>query len=291
MNQELLDFLNFNDFEDDENNTEVQYDTLVMSGGGVKGFAQLGVLYYYELKNQLQNIKTYVGTSIGAINCLLLAAGYSVLEIYQIGCEQNPFKDLQNINLSQLNKTYGLCEFQEMVAILEEKIKLKYGYIPTLGELYHNYGIELITVVYNTTDSCGEYLSYRETPALSCVMAVVMSANIPLVFSRIEYNGRYYIDGGIFDNCPVKYIDDNKHQILAIQTENFGMKFNNIFEYFVCLLQVSLTEHQKTKNQNLSNKVHLITIKTDAHAIDLNLTAAKKEELFSLGFQTAKSKF
>src|SRR5271156_5786165 len=58
------------------------FDTLVLSGGGIKGLAILGALHYvHDQLKVFTNFKNYVGTSIGSIICYLLIIGYTPLEL------------------------------------------------------------------------------------------------------------------------------------------------------------------------------------------------------------------
>ena len=43
------------------------YNTIVIAGGGMKGFAILGVLQYLYQCKLLKNIKKYIGTSVGGM--------------------------------------------------------------------------------------------------------------------------------------------------------------------------------------------------------------------------------
>ncbi len=56
---------------------------LVLSGGGIKGIAHLGALKALEDNNILQNITTFVGTSVGGWAATVLVMGYTVDELYK----------------------------------------------------------------------------------------------------------------------------------------------------------------------------------------------------------------
>ena len=43
------------------------YSNLVLSGGGIRGIALLGSLYYLEEIKMINKINTFIGTSAGAI--------------------------------------------------------------------------------------------------------------------------------------------------------------------------------------------------------------------------------
>jgi len=73
------------------------YDTICLSGGGIKGFAFIGVLENLQIKSiiDINKISYFVGTSIGSMMCYLLVLGYSVSEIREFIMDFN-FQLLQS---------------------------------------------------------------------------------------------------------------------------------------------------------------------------------------------------
>jgi predicted acylesterase/phospholipase RssA len=61
---------------------KVKYNTLILSGGGTKGFCTLGALQYMQ-DNQLidEKAELFIGTSIGAIICYFMAIGYTPIRV------------------------------------------------------------------------------------------------------------------------------------------------------------------------------------------------------------------
>ena len=53
------------------------YDTLVFSGGDVKGFCFLSVVKYLEENKNIQNIKRYVGSSVRGKYATLLCIWFT----------------------------------------------------------------------------------------------------------------------------------------------------------------------------------------------------------------------
>ena len=53
------------------------YNSLVLSGGAVRGLAIIGALQYAYDNFLLKNVKFFFGTSVGAIICYLLVIGYT----------------------------------------------------------------------------------------------------------------------------------------------------------------------------------------------------------------------
>ena len=60
----------------------MRYTNLLISGGGIYGIMILGIIKYLQEYNILDNIKKYLGTSVGAIICLLLNIKYYINYIY-----------------------------------------------------------------------------------------------------------------------------------------------------------------------------------------------------------------
>ena len=73
------------------------YDTICLSGGGLKGFAFVGALEYLHNKSyiDLNKINNFVGTSVGSILSYLLTLGYTVQEIIDFILDFN-FKSLES---------------------------------------------------------------------------------------------------------------------------------------------------------------------------------------------------
>ncbi len=188
------------------------YNTLVMSGGGTKGFCTLGALQYMQDNNIITSasIKNYVGTSIGSIISYFVAIGYTPIEIVVYLCSNNVFESLLN-NFSSLFEMSGIYKYSLITKHCENMTLAKIDYIPTLKQLYDNFGKKLYVCTYNLTQHKREYISYVNYPDMSCLDAIRLSSNIPFVFDECIYNGNEYIDGGVIDNFPtslLQSIDD-----------------------------------------------------------------------------------
>ena len=192
------------------------YDTLILSSGGVKGLYMLGALYYlYELK--ALKIKKYIGTSIGGIIGYLLAIGYSPFEILSTLIRQNIFKEMSKHmrNLGAMVDGEGIFNYEIIHKSLEEFTMEKIGKYITLKQLHDEYKKELICVTYNLTEQKVEYLSYKTNPNLPCLIALRMTSNIPIMFAPFKYTNNYYIDGAFENDFAVECLDE-KDKALGI---------------------------------------------------------------------------
>lgn len=114
------------------------FDSIVLSGGGAKGLAQIGALdYYYTVgKYNHEHVKEYVGTSVGSIICSLLVCGYTPWEIFQCMYHAENFKIL--FDIMSIIKNYGILDIENILLCIKTLILQKFEHIPTLQELYEH---------------------------------------------------------------------------------------------------------------------------------------------------------
>ena len=187
---------------------------LVLSGGGAKGFAHIGVLKVIEEAGL--PIDYIGGTSMGSIIGGLYAIGYSPMMMQQIVEEQNwdaimsdniPLKYI-SIDEKMLDRHY-LATFP----FRNKKIQMK-------SSIYDGEMINLLLA--RLTSPVYKIRNYEELPIpFLCVAAdletsdayemtkgnlqrsIRASMSIPFYFSPVEVDGRLLIDGGLRNNFPV----------------------------------------------------------------------------------------
>ena len=266
--------------------------TVVLAGGGIRGILQLGCLYYLYKNNYLSNTTTYCGTSIGSITCYALILGYTPINILSYICCNKPIQGFE-FNIFSLLTNFGLFNW-ELIEVHLRKLTLdKLDHIPTLKQLYEKYKKKLICVTYNQSKQKIEYISKDTHPELSCLIALRMSCNLPLLFHEFIYNNNIYIDGGIADNFAIGYIDSitpPEEYIIGIDLNNeVSRDPTNIIEYIQCITNIPLQIIKKLRKIN-SKRVKIIILKSlDISIFDYDITIIKSISLFSEGyFQTKK---
>ena len=78
---------------------EDEFDTIVLSGGSVKSLMQIGSLQYCYDNYLLKNLKTFIGTSAGAIILFLLIIGYTPIELMTHICTHHLLEKMQHFNI------------------------------------------------------------------------------------------------------------------------------------------------------------------------------------------------
>lgn len=203
-----------------------KFHNLVLSSGSVYSSAFIGCVKYLVDMGAMDQLKTIVGASAGAILSMLLAIGMSSDEIYSFLLEHIVDKQLTDIDISsvlKLSTGFGLDDGQMMVRLFHAALESKgYDKDTTLLELVKRSGKNLVICVSNITKGCAEYLSVDTTPDVPVALALRMSCAIPLVFEPVLYNGCYYLDGAVTDGFPYAVMDSKLKDTLCILT-NFKM--------------------------------------------------------------------
>ncbi|HEY5319051.1 MAG TPA: DHA2 family efflux MFS transporter permease subunit [Solirubrobacteraceae bacterium] len=156
---------------------------LVLSGGGARGFAHIGVIE--ELLAAGIVIDRIGGASMGAFIGALLAGGMDAAEIdarcYEEWVRRSPLGDYRLPRHSLLRGTRAR-------AMLERSLP---GSIEDLPRSYYCVSADLIAA---------ELVVHRRGQLASAVAA---SMCIPGIFPPVALGGRLLVDGGVLDNLPV----------------------------------------------------------------------------------------
>lgn len=273
-------------------NTE--FDSLVLSGGGVKGIAQLGVLrYYWEKKTlSLEGLRELAGTSVGSIICTLLVCGYSPMEIFSEVYSMTSFFNIGDCNnIWDLFKHFGLMSISTMMDKISDLIIKKIGYMPTMQQLKDLSGKTVTITVTNVSRMQVEYISHMTRPNLKIIDAVKMSCNLPLIFQRISYNGDYYVDGGLLDNFPVSQISDICTRTLGvIVTGTDPTESDTAFTNYLYRLMIMPINMITDLRSRLSNRpLTLVKIVfNNIPLLEFSMQCERKMDMFISGYKYAR---
>ena len=190
---------------------------LVLSGGGAKGFAHIGVLKVLEEAGI--KIDYIGGTSMGAIIGGLYATGYNAAQIDSI-FKQTNFDELINDYIPRGSKNFYGKRNDELYAIVLPFSNLRVGIPEALSKGMYNYNL-----LSSLTRNVRHVRDFNKLPTpFLCIgtdietgqevllnkgnlaQAMVASAAFPSLFSPVEVDGKLLVDGGVVNNYPIKEV-------------------------------------------------------------------------------------
>lgn len=192
---------------------------LVLSGGGAKGLAHIGVLKVLEEAGV--QIDFIGGTSMGAIVGGLYASGYKAYQLDSIFRELNYDAIIQDY-VSRGAKNFHEKNFDERYALSLPFKNLRIGFPLSFSKGLYNYHTinQLTRHVRHITD-------FNQLPIpFLCIatdiesgqqvllnkgylpQAMAASSALPSLYSPVEINGQYLIDGGVVNNYPIKELKE-----------------------------------------------------------------------------------
>ncbi len=158
---------------------------IVLSGGGARGVAHLGVLKALDELGVV--IDCISGTSAGALAGALYAQGLKPDAIFELIKKVGLFNSVR----PAWART-GLLNMDGMKELLQKSIPV------------NNFNSLKIPLTVAATDIRKGQVYYFSEGEL--IPAILASCSIPAIFNPVSFNGNLYVDGGLVDNLPVKPI-------------------------------------------------------------------------------------
>lgn len=285
-----------------------EINTLVFSGGGVKGIAYIGVLKYLEeISKSLGydedacnipniNIRTVCGVSIGSIVGLLYVLGYTFEDLVK-ELDNLDLQKLKNFKIQNVLKKYGFDSGLKIINWIESLI-LKKGYSKniTFKQLYDIKGVNLQVLASNVNKYKYTIFDAINTPDLMIKVAIRMSISIPFLFTVTKYNDDIHVDGALIGNYPIKLFTDNLDNVLGfklvsngeLESHNIDLQIDSLDSYIYNIMKCFII--QRDKETTLSNlyREHTIYIETEnvTHVLNFELTKDEKDELINIGYNS-----
>ena len=268
---------------------KLDFDTVCMSGGGVKGFSFLGALDYLEFNSYIDTskINIWVGTSAGSILSFLFTLGYTIHEIGDFILEFNFSKIQPEPDINTLLESFGIDDGTKLRLVIIEFLKEKYDIEDiTFEEHYKLTQKKLIIIGTNFSKGTEVVFSHETTPSMSVLTAIRISVSIPLVFTPVLYESDYYIDGAFVNNFPIKYCNPNT--TLGIYIKNSCCnELNNVFSLINgCIAIISDTISQKDWSDKFPYIIEINNFMLEF--TDFNIDRDRKLKIINLGQIFAK---
>ncbi len=206
--------------------------SLVLSGGGARGFAHIGVLEVLDSAHI--PVDLIVGTSMGAIIGGLYAAGYSPKELEKMAVTTN-WADVFNLgdDSRRPERTFGrkdektsllslrfngffkpvlpqaIASGQRLTMLLNSLvINAPYG---TEEDFLHNLRLPLVVLATDIVTGTRRLITHGDLTA-----AIRASATVPLRFYPLAHDSALLVDGGLLSNVPVDVAKDSAGSDIVI---------------------------------------------------------------------------
>lgn len=269
---------------------------LVLSGGGAKGFAHIGVLK--EIEKAGIKIDYIGGTSMGAIVGGLYASGYSAFQIEKL-VQETDFLSLLQDKLPRNALPFFEKEFGEKYAVTLPVKNNKIG-LPRGVSKGQNI-LKLLTYLLSPVDSITDFRKLPipffcigtdvETGAQvifeegSLPLALRASGSFPTFLNPVEVDGKLIIDGGVVNNFPATYMKSKDVDfIIGVDVQGKLIKKEKLNSLVSILNQiVSFQTYGKSDGQKKHVDVYIKPDIYEFNAADFG----KKEEILQAGDSVA----
>jgi NTE family protein len=237
---------------------------LVLSGGGTRGVAHLGVIKALEESGIKPDIIS--GVSAGSIVGALYADGNNPEEILEVFASHKVF--------SFLEFTIPKIGFIKMT-----------GFEKTLKKLLKARNFEDLQIplkVFTVNMNTGEYTCFDRGPL---AVAVKASSSIPIIFPPVEIDGELYTDGGLINNFPLEVLEGKCKRIIGVSVNPLSIKWKLDTLKVIAERTFQLNIRSHTLDRKDRCDLFIEPEGLDDYSL-ADLSGA--EEMFNKGYKTAK---
>ena len=274
---------------------------IIFGGGGVRGLAYCGA-YRALLENNI-NMTGCAGSSIGAVFASLLVLGYDYNEIFEL-LSNTGFELFIDINFD-ITKEVAFSKGNIFYDWIKDKIEKKF-----YGDKYEKNKMPSVTFSdiktklnifsVDLTNMKFKEFSSDKTPDFEIAQAVRASVSMPGLFSPLEVDNSLIVDGDLLKSAPlwrltntIKNLPERIIEFRLEDNETLG-KISNPVEYINRVYNAicGFATDYIIDLYNQKDKFDYIKINTpDISVVDFLIPKDKKQELYDLGYNTAKQYF
>ncbi len=211
--------------------------SLVLSSGGARGIAHIGVIE--ELERRGYTIASVSGTSMGAlVGGIYAAGGLKLYKEWMLTLDKMDVFSLVDFTISGRGLVKGEKVLKEMKKIIPDKN------IEDLNIPYSAISTDIIN---------GKEIVFDKGSLYDAIRA---SVSIPTVFTPFEHQGLKLVDGGVVNPIPINRVARSQNDILVVVDVNATIPFKRIKKSY------EITEEKKfAKDKRFSKYVNLLSHK------------------------------
>ncbi len=218
----------------------IKYVSLVLSSGGARGIAHIGVIE--EIERRGYTIGSISGTSMGAmVGGIYAAGGLTLFKEWIQKLDRMDVFSLVDFTISGRGLVKGDKVLMEMKKIIPD-INIEDLHIP-----YSAIATDIIN---------GEEVVFDKGSLYDAIRA---SVSIPTVFTPFEYQGLTLIDGGVLNPIPINRVKRTENDLLMVVDVNAKVPYKRKIK------KREISEEKKLeKDKRFSKYVQLLSHKFDS---------------------------
>jgi len=239
---------------------------LVLSGGGARGFAHLGVIQALGEEGIFPDIIS--GTSAGSLAGALYCDGHSPKEILAIMKPESKLSLMRPVIPRD-----GLLEISGIARILEANLKAR---------KYEDLKIPLIVCATDINNAKPVYFSKGEL-----IPSLIASSSIPVLFKPVKINNIQFLDGGVLDNFPVKPIENKCRFLIGSFVNPVG--YEAVTSGLISIAVRTFMLDQAKEVEQKGGKFDILIAPAELTKFSI-LGVEKADALYELGYKKTKEK-
>lgn len=202
---------------------------LVLPGGGSNFFTFYGIVKQAHIDHiwnydTLSSIHCTSSSSILAF-VMLLKMEWDIIDNYIINRPWDTVYPITPEMCFDIFQSKGFVNIEFLYIFADPLLKtVEWSNQITLKEVYDKTNIDLYIYVTNYTTMDPYCFHHMTDPDIPLLTAIYMSSSLPLLAQPLAWKDTYYIDGGLYNNNPIKPCIDlnNIDEILS-----FNLSFSN----------------------------------------------------------------
>lgn len=237
---------------------------IVLSGGGARGAAHIGVLKALNENGIFPNVVS--GASSGSVVGALYCAGYSPDEI---------------LTLTHQSDFLKVFKFSIFHSSMSEQIYLRDFLANNLSTTdFSCLKIPLHVCISNISTGKYEIVSKGN----NLIEVLLASCALPLIYNSVSINDNKYVDGGLLNNLPVEPLLNTTDKIIGVNLCPHEERLNIIGWQDVAVRCIQLAIWNTVQSRICKCDIVLEIEDSSKYGI-FNLK--KSEDFFNMGYETA----
>lgn len=247
--------------------TEEKYRIgMVLSGGGARGFAHLGVMQALAEEGIFPDIIS--GTSAGSLAGALYCDGHSPREILSIMKPESKLSLMRPVIPRD-----GLLEISGIARILEANLKAR---------RFEDLKIPLIACATDINNAKPVYFSRGEL-----IPSLIASSSIPVLFKPVKINNIKFVDGGVLDNFPVKPLENKCRFLIGSFVNPVG--YEAVTSGLITIAVRTFMLDQAKEVEQKGGKFDILIAPAELTKFSI-LGVEKADTLYELGYKKTKER-